>query len=715
MQKPTTPTSPLSMRRLSAIIAAAGASALAGASAPDDTATPAAAAPHHDGCDPVREAFLRHAAGLPMCFPENMTREEMQRAMDQHALLPPAMLGQSPGPRFFTDTVVWTGGAGFGPSGQAAPANLTFSFPDDGVQWGLAGIDPATIGPNELNQQLINRFNDVDRGREHIRQSIAAWQMNTGLRFREVADDNSPMDTSEVSVPWRGDIRIGGADATGATYLGYSAFPSATGMFAVGGGDMYIATNRFTLLSLGDPSNNFRRFRNLVAHELGHGLGMIHTVPCNQTKLMEPLIHTSTDMLTVDEIRGGARNYGGRFAGNHTLADAHDFGDLAPLPGIRRGVSERNLALNGAAGPNNTGSHWYVFTLSEPDIINVFVDPAGGIYDNGQQTTGCNGAVTSVWAFAAGDLALELVDLNTGVSWLANNTQAGDPEFIFTGVVPPSTYALRVSDVGPNAHQIVQLYDLLIFLGSVIDRPPTAVAGVDKRCEANTACWFLGHINSRVNMPGATLVELQWDLIGDGVPDAFLSPPDEAVFFYPSSGDYNVTLWAYDSDGRVATDQITVTVFGATTALSQISPNSAYRGQSVTGTVAGANFKIPTTLALSGTGWTSGTMTPTNSLGTEAEFTLVIDQTATPGLRSVRVTNAEGSDDLIDAFEILDCPGDTNGDLQIDFADIGVVLANFGLCAGDPGYNPVADVNFDGCVDFADLSIVLTNFGNTCP
>ncbi|MBX3352759.1 MAG: hypothetical protein KF684_07475 [Phycisphaeraceae bacterium] len=56
------------------------------------------------------------------------------------------------------------------------------------------------------------------------------------------------------------------------------------------------------------------------------------------------------------------------------------------------------------------------------------------------------------------------------------------------------------------------------------------------------------------------------------------------------------------------------------------------------------------------------------------------------------------------------CPGDTNGDGVVNFADLNTVLGSFGL-AGDaiPG-----DVNDDGVVNFSDLNIVLANFGAVC-
>jgi hypothetical protein len=61
------------------------------------------------------------------------------------------------------------------------------------------------------------------------------------------------------------------------------------------------------------------------------------------------------------------------------------------------------------------------------------------------------------------------------------------------------------------------------------------------------------------------------------------------------------------------------------------------------------------------------------------------------------------------------CPGDTDGDGSTCQNDLGTVLASYGLCAGDPGFDPAADVDQGGpsagCVDQSDLGILLGNYG----
>ncbi|MGP1310860.1 MAG: hypothetical protein ACTS27_11740 [Phycisphaerales bacterium] len=57
-----------------------------------------------------------------------------------------------------------------------------------------------------------------------------------------------------------------------------------------------------------------------------------------------------------------------------------------------------------------------------------------------------------------------------------------------------------------------------------------------------------------------------------------------------------------------------------------------------------------------------------------------------------------------------ECPGDTNGDNIVNFADLNAVVSDFGSIGTDlPG-----DVNGDGIVNFEDLNIVLSNFGTVC-
>lgn len=59
------------------------------------------------------------------------------------------------------------------------------------------------------------------------------------------------------------------------------------------------------------------------------------------------------------------------------------------------------------------------------------------------------------------------------------------------------------------------------------------------------------------------------------------------------------------------------------------------------------------------------------------------------------------------------CPGDSNRDGVVNFADLNDVLGSFGFSSPHPGY-VCADINNDGVVNFADLNEVLGRFGLSC-
>ncbi len=664
-------------------------------------------------------AFLARAMGSlrrsPLCFPDTMTREEWDYVIREFGMRPPTLLG---GADFFVDASnAWQGNSAQGPATRALRASLTYSFPNDGVTWGLSAI--STTGPNTLGASLTTLFGagDLDEGREYFRQSLASWRRHCGLTYTEVADANVAMNQTLTS-PGNGggDIRIGGRGFGTGTFLAYNAFPSAA-FAGVGGGDMCFNTSFFVAANFNNSTNNFRYLRNTAAHEHGHGTGNIHATPCNNTKLMEPSIGTAAfDMMAIDDKRGGGRNYGDRFSGNQSPATATDFGDLTS-PALRS-VSELDLSTNTTTGFGNSDEDWFRFSLGSDQSVTITVDPTGGSYANGQQTSSCSPTnPPTINADIAGNLNIELLDsAGAVVLQTAASAAAGANEVLAAGTLGAGTYTVRVFDVGPNTNQSVQLYNLLIRVGASA-APPQAIAGVHKRIGANVKCFFIGDIGSRVTETGATISGYQWDLNGDGV---FETATAKANRQYVSNGVYPVALRVTDSNGSVGTDTINVTVFGAVTSLSDVSPANGNQGSSQPVTLTGVNLKNLTNASMvtvSGTGVTvSGTPVP-NAEGTEVTgLSFDIAANAAPTARNVTVTNADGNATLNLAFAVTEvaapCPGDTNGDLIVNFADLNTVLAQFGQ-SGAPG-SLSGDVNDDGQVNFADLNIVLANFGVVC-
>jgi subtilisin family serine protease len=55
--------------------------------------------------------------------------------------------------------------------------------------------------------------------------------------------------------------------------------------------------------------------------------------------------------------------------------------------------------------------------------------------------------------------------------------------------------------------------------------------------------------------------------------------------------------------------------------------------------------------------------------------------------------------------------GDLDGDCQVGLADLSELLATFGVCSGEPGFNAAADFDTSGCIDLGDLAALLAHFG----
>jgi len=61
-----------------------------------------------------------------------------------------------------------------------------------------------------------------------------------------------------------------------------------------------------------------------------------------------------------------------------------------------------------------------------------------------------------------------------------------------------------------------------------------------------------------------------------------------------------------------------------------------------------------------------------------------------------------------------DCPGDIDGDGDVDLSDLAELLGAYGTFEGDPGYNPDADLDGDGWIGLSDLAALLSMYGTIC-
>lgn len=624
---------------------------------------------------PDRMRLLERVIAPHACFPTDMDAAELEQAMERWQLLPPTQ--NAAGDRFFTDSKAWFDEAQIGDAGRAQRAHLTYSFPVDGTSWGIASL--YSTGPNELNAKFTQQFGagNEDRGRELVRQGLATYRRWTGLTYTEVADDGSALDMTSGRVVTRGDIRIGGLPYPTETFLAYNAFPSVTGTSTTGGGDMVLNTVQFIPTRFGDSTNDYRYFRNTIAHEHGHGTGAIHVTPCNGAKLMEPFIILGNDMLAIDDRRGAARNYGDRYAGNQGLGTPLDLGDLT-APTLRS-VILRGVSTNGSTGFGNSKEDWYRITLGSTQNVVITAEPIGGTYLNGQQTSMCNpSSPPSINASAAGDLRIELRTFN-GLTQLAfaNAQGPGFTEILNAGSRTAGVYLIKVVDIGPSSNQEVQLYDLTIRIGSAL-APPDAIAGISKRIAYNTNCYFMGNLNSSATETGATIVSYDWDLDGNGTFETLSNA--QPVMQYPSNGTYNVSLRVTDSNGLSAIDTIPVEVFGAPGSV-VVDPASGVVGTNVPVTITGANLHgvtMASHVTVSGSGVTVSGMPVSSPLGTQITgLTFNISSGAFPSARNVTVQTTSGPITGVSAFMVNGTGPMTPGPFNLLAPPLGMQISSF--------------------------------------
>lgn len=221
--------------------------------------------------------------------------------------------------------------------GQGDATTLTWSIVPDGTNIPASSFDDN--GGGEGPSDLIS-FLDGIRGaggggadltnRPWFQVFVDAFDRLgavSGLTYvYEAADDGVELNSASGSLGDRGDVRIGGrfvdGQPSGGSTLAYNAGPNDS--------DMVIDTGNINFYT--NTANNSVNFRNTVMHEAGHGIGINHVLPTDQTKLMEPSITANFDGPQIDDILAMQRGYGDvleKNGGNDSTGTATNLGAAA--------------------------------------------------------------------------------------------------------------------------------------------------------------------------------------------------------------------------------------------------------------------------------------------------------------------------------------------------------------------------------------------------
>lgn len=447
---------------------------------------------------------------------------------------------------FYFTTPRWsvtaTDGASTGTNGD--PVTLTFSFPDDGMNVpAFSGLGSEVASPNVLHARLDIQFLSREIWREQFHRIFRRWSVVSGLRFAETADDEATFGAAPGQTGVRGDIRIAGHHidgAVGANVLAYSGFPDQS--------EMVIDTDNAWSSDL----NGYRYFRNVLGHELGHGVGLDHPENRADTQwLLEPVISTAFDGPQEDDIRGAQRLYGDAWENNDTAGAATDLGTLGPSEG---GARLLELSTDRAADLD-----WYRFDLSSGDQVAITVAPVGTTYTVQKQGQPVQGTVN---AKAVADLKFTLYQADA-VTVIAdvNAAAAGSNESATVTLTAGVTYFLKVAAAGGSDD--VQRYTLSVLPATNTRVPPRAVAPYDRASAAGRVFASARECFDPDNLGAANqgVVKVEWDTDLNGSYDQ-LGADLAAVLI--ASGPRLIRLRVTDADGLTATDTFTVNVQATT-------------------------------------------------------------------------------------------------------------------------------------------------------
>ncbi len=349
----------------------------------------------------------------------------------------------------FDDNDRWTNTATNGGGlGQGDPMVLTWSIVPDGTS--IFGYNGEPTSPSNLRAFLNSIYGSQANWLPLFEQVFDRWASLNGVTYvYEPNDDGSPWTSTNIAsgqLGVRGDVRISGHFIDGTSnVLAYNFFPNF--------GDMVIDTGDNTY---NNTASNSLILRNVLAHEHGHGLGLSHVCPVNQTKLMEPFLTSAFDGPQFDDILATNRGYGDSLEHNDTPGTASDLGSIG---------SGGNVTLDNRSIDDNSDPDLFEFTVGSGTNASVTVTPLGSTYLSGPQNS--NGSCTPGTNYNALDnqnLVLELLDTNgTTVIASANNTGAGSAESLSNIALPGAgSYFVDVSGASNEA----QMYELSLSVGS---------------------------------------------------------------------------------------------------------------------------------------------------------------------------------------------------------------------------------------------------------
>ncbi len=600
----------------------------------------------------------------------------------------------------------WSSTASGSTGSTGSPAIITWSIVQDGLS--IPGFNGEPTAPSNLITRLDTKYGSSATWLPLFQSVFDRWSAVTGITYiYQATDDGATFGSASGQLGVRGDVRIGGHNIDGGFgTLAYNFYPG-TGS----GGDMVIDTNEFLAGGLFvSTSNNSRAFRNTLSHEHGHGMGLAHTIPVNNTKLMEPNLSTAFDGPQFDDILGAQSLYGDvleKGTRNETATTATDLGTL---------VTGTNTILAQQISIANAADHdYFKFTVSAGKTVSFTATPEGTTYTQGPQ----NGTTASFNALAQGNLSLTLYNTNgTTVLQTATANGIGLSETLSNLTLQAGTYYVKVNIAAGGAAQMYKLQTTVVDgLG-----PPTTpdlsaasdlgLSTIDDITSDNTPT-FIGtgpanvavEIFDGVDLIASTTSDTSgnWSIttpaLSDGVHSitgrtfdgVALSNASPALSITVDTLAPSITVSSYDRD---LTQRVTLAF------------DEAISNQVTTGDLTLTNTTTSATVGIQSATASGGNLVSTvvfsGGLLANGRYTLSMATSAATDIAGNPLTAPL-------SLQFVQLAGDANADGSVNFDDLLMIAQNYNTSGKNFSQG---NFNYDGSgvVDFSDLLILAQNY-----
>lgn len=363
---------------------------------------------------------------------------------------------------------------------QGDPITLTWGFVADGT--------PITAGDDSLPSDLIETFNTAfgETGGpieeaswyRYFAESFSRWSELSGVTYEyEPNDGGAALNQFTTPRGQRGvyaDVRIGGRSIedspTGGNTLAFNYFPDHADMVLDTDDSAYFRNSQL----------GFRRLRNVVMHEAGHGLGLNHVESSDSGQLMEPFISLAFEGPQIDDILAVHRNYGDALeknGGNDQAIRATDAGAFSVGDDWVVGADGRSTVVRPGQSDfvsidGFSDSDYYRFVVVEPATLTLTLSQVGRSYNEGP----VEGEQMLLETSRLNPLDVSLIgdDGSGGIVTLEGRSAEGDDtvKFIFDAPINAGgEYYVHVR----GAQDQVQLYELALRFAPVTVPEPAGL------------------------------------------------------------------------------------------------------------------------------------------------------------------------------------------------------------------------------------------------